>query len=165
MFKKPAHPEDAKEFANHLTWKTRWGIRHFTDIDLGLACLEAIEHERRRMKVDIFAYALMPNHLHLIIAPQPRRVGLVVQAFKLATVHRLMADGLAEGGLWQRGYWDVAMRDLRQLYTAMEYIHNNPVKEGLVAEPWDYPLSSSGYWEHRSEGPIRLEQYQHLSFV
>lgn len=162
--RKPAHPADANELANHLTWGTRWKIPHFKDESLGLKCLEAIEHERRRMKLDIYAFALMPDHFHIIIGPYPKRVGYVVQALKLASVHRLLREELTGGGLWQRGYYDVAMRDLRQLRTVMEYVHNNPVKLGLVEDPRQYPLSSCADWAGTTESPIRLSS-SHLFFA
>ncbi len=116
------------------------------------------------MELPIYAFALMPDHLHLLIGPYPMPVGYVVQALKLASVHRLMRDGMAGGALWQRGYWDVAMRDELSLHQAMEYIHNNPAKEGLVGNPPDYALSSCGEWFGVGKSPIQLAKND-ISFV
>ena len=152
----PLHPPEANEYWNHVTWRTRWGVPHFEDITLGEACLRAIEGERKRIGLNVFAYTLLPDHTHLIIGPTKQRTGYVVQALKLASVHRLMADGLATGGLWQRGYFDRALRDLSQLRTAIDYVHNNPVVAGLALEPDKYILSSYADWLELREGPILL---------
>lgn len=116
----------------------------------------AFHRQVARLGLDVFAYALLPDHFHLIIGPSDQRVGYVVQALKLASVHRLMADGLATGGLWQRDYFDRAIRDVSQIRAAIDYVHNNPVQAGLVSEPESYPLSSCGDWFDLGEGPIFL---------
>jgi putative transposase len=156
--KRPAHPPDAHLYPNHLTWVTRWRVPHFKEVSLGMACLKAIETERRRMGLSVFAYSLMPDHFHVVVAPAPMQIGRVVQALKLASVNRLTVDGLAPSSLWQEGYFDVALREIEQVMTAIEYLHNNPAEEDLVRRRADYPLSSCGDWEGISEGPIKLDR-------
>jgi putative transposase len=43
---------------------------------------------------------------------------------------------------WHREYWDRFIRDEKHFQKAVDYIHNNPVKAGLVNEPRDWPFSS-----------------------
>ena len=45
--------------------------------------------------------------------------------------------------VWDREYWDRFIRDERHLYAAREYIHNNPVKAGLVRCPEEWEWSSA----------------------
>src|SRR5687767_9367709 len=120
---RPAHPRGAEEFSSHLTWATRWRVPHFKDPDIAIACLDALEHERRRIALPVFAYALMPDHFHLVIGPTSMRLGQVVHALKNASVHRLKVARLSPGGLWQEGYWDRALRSARDIRTAMNYVH------------------------------------------
>jgi putative transposase len=47
-----------------------------------------------------------------------------------------------ETGIWQRRYWEHAIRDDRDFGAYMDYIHFNPVKHGLSAHPADWPFSS-----------------------
>jgi putative transposase len=157
---KPAHPPDANLYPNHLTWVTRWRVPHFKDASLGLTCLKAIESERRRMGLSIFAYSLMPDHFHLVIGPVAIQIGRVVQALKLASVNRLTADGLAPSSLWQGSYFDVALRDMYQLRATIDYVHNNAAEEGIVPLASEYPLSSCGDWQGVSSGPILLDRSQ-----
>ncbi len=47
-----------------------------------------------------------------------------------------------ERGIWQRRFWEHALRDEDNLGSAMDYCWRNPVKHGLVADPADWPYSS-----------------------
>lgn len=160
----PAHPPDSNLYPNHITWVTRLRAPHFVDQALGLACLDAIESERKRLGLTVFAYALLPDHFHIIIGPTIIRVGFVVKCLKLASVHKLMAQGLTGGGLWQRQYYEVGLRDPQQVRNAIEYIHNNPSEAGLVADPVTYRLSSLGAWMDETPPRIHIARDE-LSFV
>ena len=46
----------------------------------------------------------------------------------------------SQGGLWQRGYHDRALRRDEDLKAAARYIVMNPLRAGLVKRPGDYPL-------------------------
>ena len=47
-----------------------------------------------------------------------------------------------EKGIWQRRYWEHAIRDERDLECHVAYIHFNPVKHGYVSRVCDWPHSS-----------------------
>jgi putative transposase len=47
-----------------------------------------------------------------------------------------------ERGIWQRRYWEHAIRDDTDLERHVDYIHYNPVKHGLVNRVADWPFSS-----------------------
>ena len=47
-----------------------------------------------------------------------------------------------EKGIWQRRYWEHAIRDEADLERHVDYIHFNPVKHGLVSRVADWPHSS-----------------------
>jgi putative transposase len=47
-----------------------------------------------------------------------------------------------ERGLWQRRYWERAIRDDADLERHVDYIHFNPVKHGHVSQVRDWPYSS-----------------------
>lgn len=114
------------------------------------------------MGLVVVAFALMPDHFHLVVAPIPMTIGRMVQALKAASVLRLKAQGLASGGLWQEDYFDVALRDERQLRAAIEYVHQNPGKEGLIQDSRLYPLSSYGAWEGLTGSLISLKSAAEL---
>jgi hypothetical protein len=46
----------------------------------------------------------------------------------------------------------------RQFRIKLEYIHNNPVKEGLIDEAISWKYSSAGDWFHERVGPIAIDK-------
>ncbi len=54
-----------------------------------------------------------------------------------------------EKGIWQRRYWEHAIRDDGDLSRHVDYIHFNPVKHGYVSRVCDWPHSSFGRYVER----------------
>jgi REP element-mobilizing transposase RayT len=92
-------------------------------------------------RYDLIAFVVMPNHVHILIRVQEGwALGKIVQSWKSFTGKRLIA---AHGVGWMREYWDRFIRDERHFAAAVAYIHNNPVKAGLVQCAEDWPWSSA----------------------
>ncbi len=96
-----------------------------------------------RWDVTIWAYCLMPNHVHLVAVPQSEE-GL---CRAIGEAHRRYTCGVNfrekwRGHLWQGRFASFVM-DEGHLLTAMRYVELNPVKAGLVKQPGDYPWSSA----------------------
>ena len=96
----------------------------------------------RKFGVEVWAYCLMPNHVHLILVPRDA-VGL---ATAMARTHRLYvgffnARARQTGHLFQGRFGSVAM-DEAHLIAAARYVALNPVRARLVARARDWPHSS-----------------------
>jgi putative transposase len=92
--------------------------------------------------VAIWAYCLMPNHVHAIAVPQDedglrRTFGELHRRY---TAHVNLRNGWT-GHLWQARFGSVAM-DERHLLAAIRYVSLNPVRAKLVARAEDWPWSS-----------------------
>ncbi len=104
--------------------------------------LQMLLEECGKAAVEIWAYCLMPNHVHLIATPG-REDGL---ARAIGETHRQYA-GLVNrreewaGHLFQDRFSSSVM-DERHLIAAFRYIALNPVRAGLVERPQDWPWSS-----------------------
>ena len=61
--------------------------------------------------------------------------------------------GRRERGLWQRRYWEHAIRNEADLARHIDYIHFNPVKHRLVRRVWDWPYSSFKHYVARRDLP------------
>ncbi|MDP1738304.1 MAG: transposase [Caulobacter sp.] len=101
---------------------------------------EQIDHHG----VEIWAYCLMPNHVHMIATPQDE--GGLSKAFGEA--HRRYTAHINKrqawtGHLFQARFASVVM-DETHLLTAARYIALNPVRARLVARAGDWPWSSVG---------------------
>jgi putative transposase len=93
--------------------------------------------------VDVHAYVLMPNHVHLLVTPrQPKGVPLMMQALGRSYVRRFNQTHGRTGTLWEGRYRATLIQAERYLLACMVYIDLNPVRAGLVAQASDYAWSS-----------------------
>jgi len=95
-----------------------------------------------KSSVEVWAYCLMPNHVHLILTPNDA-AGL---ARALGDTHRryttfINARARWSGHLFQSRYGSVAMDDAH-LVAAVRYVSLNPVRARLVARAEEWPWSS-----------------------
>lgn len=96
-----------------------------------------------RCKVQIWAYCLMPNHVHLIAVPESedglsRAIG---EAHRRYTRY-INSQKEWKGHLWQGRFASFPMDDPYLIATA-RYIKLNPVKAGMVKRPEEYRWSSA----------------------
>lgn len=97
----------------------------------------------RRASVKIWAYCLMPNHIHLIVAPDSaaglsRSIGDAHQRYSRLINKR--EDW--SGHLWQERYYSCPL-DESHLLAAVRYVEQNPVRAGLVKNVRDWHWSSA----------------------
>ncbi|MFP4573184.1 MAG: REP-associated tyrosine transposase [Desulfobacterales bacterium] len=97
----------------------------------------------REYAVDIWAYCLMPNHIHLIAVPAKKEnLSLAIgEAHRRYTRSINFREGW-RGHLWQERFSSFVM-DERYLLAAARYIENNPVRAKLVSQPELWPWSSA----------------------
>ncbi len=107
---------------------------------------------RMRRPFASVAWCVLPDHLHTVWELPPGDADFATRWMLIkAGFSRRIADGErvslsrckhGERGIWQRRYWEHAIRDERDLHNHIEYIHYNPVKHGHVAQVRDWPHSS-----------------------
>lgn len=94
--------------------------------------------------VAVHAYALMPNHVHLLLTPE--------HADSLARTMKCCGHAYVQafnrrhgrcGALMQGRYFSSAIGSDRHLLEVLRYIELNPVRACLVPDPVDYPWSSA----------------------
>jgi|SRR5690554_5319621 len=90
-------------------------------------------------------WVVMPNHAHVVYDRPTRSMPKIVQAWKSYSSHAIKSKlGTTNDGnsLWQADYFDRYARDERHLFNMQCYIFLNPVRAGLVDDPFDWPYSS-----------------------
>jgi REP-associated tyrosine transposase len=107
---------------------------------------------RMRRPFSIYAAVILPDHLHCIWtlpdgdADFPARWQAIKSTFSrsLPKNERLSARRVVKGerGIWQRRFWEHAIRDADDFARHMDYIHYNPVKHGHAKRPEDWPYST-----------------------
>jgi putative transposase len=105
------------------------------------------------------AICVMPDHVHAVwtLPPEdanfPLRWSLIKSKFSrgLPSKPERTTSKVAkrEKGIWQRRYWEHAIRDDADLARHIDYIHFNPVKHGHVSKVCDWPHSSFGRFVSR----------------
>src|SRR5213075_1121222 len=85
---------------------------------------------------NVIAAVLMPDHVHLLVAPNDRElpVGNASGAIK-----RWMRQDLVATWQWQPGSFDRLLRSEESAYEKWQYIRENPVRAGLVEKSEDWP--------------------------
>jgi len=97
----------------------------------------------RQERVEIWAYCLMPNHVHLVAVPENEQ-GLaraIGEAHRRYTVRVNQRENW-RGYLWQ-GRFSSYPLDEQYLLAAVRYVELNPVRARLVERPWLYSWSSA----------------------
>ena len=115
--------------------------------------LQILREQCTRFNVDVWAYCLMPNHVHLVVVPTDGEA----LSKTIGTTHRRYTVAINErmewrGYLWQGRFASFPM-DHNYLLAAVRYVEMNPVKAHLVDTPEAYPWSSARYHLKLGEDP------------
>ncbi|TMJ48030.1 MAG: transposase [Alphaproteobacteria bacterium] len=109
---------------------------------------------------ETIAICILPDHIHAVWAlPEDdadfsTRWSLIKSGFSRGLdAQKRSASKIMkrEKGIWQRRYWEHAIRDEADLERHIDYIHFNPVKHGHVTRVVDWPHSSFHRFVQRGE--------------
>jgi len=145
---------------------------------------QAITNAKGKHGFHLWAYVFMPEHVHLLIWPAREAYSIsdILGTIK-QSVSRKAMTWLREntpGGLrclatgrkdkpwrfWQEGGgYDRNVRNGKALIEMMGYIHNNPVRRGLVARPEDWKWASAQDWSELRPGAVPIDKESFLNSV
>jgi REP element-mobilizing transposase RayT len=138
--------------------------------------LSSLAWMQQQKRILLFAFVIMPSHLHAIIKPLSDTIGGILQQFGSFTAHDILKNLLAdnqsellktfhqkkrdqrhEHSIWQ----DIQAKNVYSpdfLWQKMEYIHQNPVAKDwqLVTDRADYLYSSAGYYDYGRKPIIEI---------
>ena len=157
--------------ASIIDWKHLFIAPEYVKIPLNsLAWLQ------QQKRILLFAFVIMPSHLHAIMKPVSDTIGTIVQQFGSFTAHDILKqlrkdnrqdllklfqqkkrDSRHEHSIWH----DIQAKNIYSidyLQQKMEYIHQNPVATEwkLVEDRADYAYSSAGYYDYGREPIIKI---------
>ena len=97
-----------------------------------------------RERYNLFAWVIMPNHVHTLLRPQPGfSLAQIAHSFNSYTALKANRVLNREGPFWMREPFDRYIRDADHFNRTVRYIENNPVKAGLCVRPEDWEFSSA----------------------
>ncbi len=112
-----------------------------------------------KRKASCVAFVVMPDHVHSVVwFPLAGQLSVFMQQWKRLSSHKIMQfvrDELNHYGesikgkqpLWQPKYYSFNLFDEEKVREKLTYMHENPVRAGLVATACDWPWSSARHYE------------------
>jgi len=121
------------------------------------ACFEsALERVRQSYGLCVYAYVVMPEHVHLLLnEPERGHLAQVLQSLKQSVARTLALR--ATDSFWQARCYDFNVWSERKFVEKLRYIHRNPVTRGLVDQPEDWPWSSFRHYLTGADGVVEIE--------
>jgi REP element-mobilizing transposase RayT len=95
--------------------------------------------------IDTFAYCLLPNHFHILGSVKTDVPNIVSESFRKFFISYSMSINIQEkrkGNLFQRGFKRKIIEDEKYFYSAVYYIHANPVHHGITKDLTQFKFSS-----------------------
>jgi len=122
--------------------------------------LGALNKFKLRFGFKLYGLVLMDNHAHLIIRVVNKvNISKIMQAISLSFSFKFRKKYNYSGYVWQGRFRSNIINQDRYIFTCLEYIHNNPIRAGLVNNVNDYLWSSYHFYNDR-RNPI--QQYLNL---
>lgn len=129
--------------------------------------VESLKHCQINKGLNIFAYVIMSNHIHLLVNTENQNLSCIIRDFKKYTSKKII-ETIQTGPesrkdwmlnlflfeatknsrnknfqFWIQDNHPVEIYSNKFIKQKVEYIHNNPVRAGIVEKPWDYLYSSA----------------------
>lgn len=140
--------------------------------------VDAFERTREELDVALWAYVIMPEHVHVLVHPRTthyemRRILVLLKQPVAKAAHHWLREHHQFAWIerltvvypsrqlfrfWQPGGgFDQNIFREKSVPAIMEYIHANPVRRGLVERPTDWKWSSARFWEGWSDVPLKMD--------
>jgi len=130
--------------------------------------LRLLEQVRQKYQFVVYGYVVMPEHFHLLInEPEKGNPSIVMKVVKerfTRLLNRKRRSSRAQAlqwnipcsPVWQKRFYDFNVWSRRKRVEKLRYLHRNPVKRGLVAQPEGWKWSSYRSYAYGEPGAPRL---------
>ncbi len=108
--------------------------------------MEIMLEKKDRDRYFLHAFCLMDNHVHLMLREGSEDVATLMKRITVSYVHYFNKKYKRVGHLFQDRFKSEAVEQDSYLLTLARYIHQNPVKAGMVKRAFDYEWSSYNYY-------------------
>ncbi|WDI44871.1 REP-associated tyrosine transposase [Bremerella sp. P1] len=138
---------------------------------------EAIAKSQETVPFDLWAYVIMPEHVHLVVLPRENsEMASILKSIKQSVSRRAVnwlrenspqflvrleeqKNGIITYRFWQRGGgYDRNLRSVRDIHEKINYTHENPVRRGLAKDATLWKWSSALAWESDTNIPLAIQR-------
>ncbi len=106
--------------------------------------LELLKEKSRIYKIVLYAYCIMDNHFHLVIKNSSGKMSEFMRALDGQYAMNYRKVSKSRGYVFQDRYKSILVEEGKHLMVLIIYVLLNPVRAGLVHNPFDYRWSSIG---------------------
>ena len=172
-------PFDQKGDLYFVTAKIEGGKHLFSLSQYAWIILNSLKWLREQIRIKLYAFVVMPNHVHFILQPQGKwTASQICYAFEKFTAHEILKLLKEEGRkdliihfekcaenfsdrkhkIWQ----DIQAKNIfseKFFLEKVEYLHNNPIRKGwnLVENRADYKYSSACFYDKGEKSIIEID--------
>ncbi len=134
----------APGYPHHITQRGNNRATVFFDDEDRRTYLKLLSAYAHKHSLQIWAYCLMDNHIHLLAVPETetalaRGIGLTNQVYTQYLNRKLTQSGR----VWQNRFFSCVVGSEQYLWAVARYIERNPLKVGLAERVDDYQWSSA----------------------
>jgi len=123
---------------------------HLTGVQ-ARAIAGGFQHIVEKIEFNVYSCSIMPDHVHMVIGRHRLAIEKIAGYLKRAGTRGLNAEGLhpfekhrqPNGRVpspWAEGEWKVFLDTVGQMRQRIEYVEENPVKEGLRRQQWPFVI-------------------------
>lgn len=121
-----------------VTAKVNGNLPFFDHLELAEIFLANLKLTKHLKRFDLYAFALLPEHFHLLLKPNTFDIGKCLQSLKLNSSrdinnHITKADLDLPYFKWQKSFHSHVITSERDFVNHLSYIENNHLKHGLTA--------------------------------
>ena len=122
------------------------------------AFLSLLAEAKKRHRVKLFGFCLMPNHFHLVVEPAHQTaLSQFMQWLLTSHVRRYHKHYGSSGHVWQGRFKSFAVQRDEYLITTLRYVLQNPVRAGLSETVHEWPWSSARRRQLVDRSPVDEE--------
>ncbi|MBL0182693.1 MAG: transposase [Chitinophagaceae bacterium] len=158
-------------------WIDVFSREHYKEI-----IINSLKYCQENKGLKLHAWVIMTNHVHLIISTDTNRIEWLVRDIKKYSSKQIIAairDSTTESRkewmlnifsyagksnsnnkdfqFWKQDYHPIELNTTIKCKDRLDYLHENPVRSGLVWEPWHYKYSSAIDYYTNEHGLLKVE--------
>ena len=144
--------------------------------------IESLKFCQQQKEMVLHAWVIMTNHVHLIISSNSNKLQDIVRDIKKYTSKQIIKsiqennsesrkewmlnlfsyagknnNNNKEYQFWKQDYHPIELNSAEKIKQRLDYLHENPMRSGLVWEPWHYKYSSAIDYYTNEHGLLKVE--------